>query len=351
MVDDSFDTHRMSFLARLPLARSRPWVGYAVAAVLSLLAWWIRAELEGWLPDGFPYLTFFPAVILTAFFFGLGPGVFSALVSGLAAWYFFIPPFHSFALEFNAAVALGFYAFIVTVQVLLVHWMQRSNASLLEERRRTLELAETRSVLFNELQHRVGNNLQMVASLISLQKRRLTDETAIGALDEASRRLGLVGRIQRQLYDPDGAQLGLATYIDQICRDVIAASGLDSIEYDFTSDGDTILPPEKAIPTALVVAEALNNTIEHGFGTVGGGKVSVAVGPTSEGMAVTIADDGAGLPAGFDVTTTDSLGLRIARTLAQSLGGRFDLFGAPDGRGTIARLEIGDALNPALVAA
>lgn len=338
------------FLVRLPLAQDRPWIGYAVAILLSAFATWLRMEIADWLPPGFPYLTFFPAVIITAFFFGLRPGILAAVLGFLAAWYWFIPPAGSFNLDFNTVVALAFYVFIVTVDVMLVHWMQSANCDLLIERRRTLELAENREMLFRELQHRVGNNLQMVSSLISLQKRKLTDDSAKAALDEASRRLGLVGRIHRQLYDPAGSQLSLAAYIDQISRDVIAASGRDNLTYAFDAQSDPALPADKAIPTALVVAEALNNAIEHGFGAGNGGHVIVTVAPAEEGVSVTIADDGKGLPDGFDLEASDSLGLRIARTLAQSLGGRFSMMAAPVGRGTVARLDISLA-EPAAAAA
>ncbi|WP_120717413.1 sensor histidine kinase [Tsuneonella amylolytica] len=334
------NTGHVPFLSRLPLEQDRPWIGYGVALALAVLAWWVRWEIGEGLPPGFPYLTFFPAVIVSAFFFGLRPGIVCAVLSGLAAWYFFIPPVDSFALSFNSALALAFYVFIVTVDIALVHWMQNANCDLLIERRRTLDLVDTREMLFRELQHRVGNNLQMVSSLIALQKRQLTDDAAKAALDEASRRLGLVGRIHRQLYDPAGAQLSLAAYIDQISRDVIAASGRDNLSYEFVKESDPALPADKAIPTALVVAEALNNAIEHGFGAGEKGHVIVTVAPSDAGVSVTIADDGKGLPDGFDLETSDSLGLRIARTLTQSLGGRFTMAAAPVGRGAIARLEI-----------
>lgn len=328
------------FLARLPLAQDRPWIGYVVAILLAVGAAILRWEIGDGLPPGFPFLTFFPAVIVSAFIFGLRPGIVCAVLSGLAAWYFFIPPLGSFGLDFNSALAMAFFAFICTVDITLVHWMQRANCDLLIERRRSLDLVANRELLFQELQHRVGNNLQMVSSLIALQKRQLTDDTARAALDEASRRLGLVGRIHRQLYDPAGAQLSLAAYIDQISRDVIAASGRDNLTYAFEANADPILPAEKAIPTALVVAEALNNAIEHGFGAGGGGHVIVTVAPIESGVEVTIADDGRGLPDGFDVEASESLGLRIARTLAQSLGGRFTMTASPVGKGAVARLEI-----------
>lgn len=311
-----------------------------MALLLTFLAWAVRFQIGDGLPPGFPYLTFFPAVIVTAFFFGPGPGSLCALLCGLLSWFFFIAPFGSFELHFNSALALGFYIFIVSVDIALIHWMQVANRDLDAERRRSIALKDNSEVLFTELQHRVGNNLQMVGSLISLQKNRMSDEGARAALEEASRRLGLVGRIQRQLYDPGGAQVSLAAYIDQICRDVIAASGRPGLGYEFVAAADTVLPPDKAIPTALVVAEALNNAIEHGFGASEGGQIVVTVAPYDGGIEIVIADDGVGLPDGFDLAQAESLGLRIARTLAQSLGGRFTMSAVPMGTGTVARLEI-----------
>ena len=332
-------------VTRLPLAREAPIIAYAAATGLWLTALSLRWVFEGTLPPGYPFMTFYAPVIAAVFFFGLGPGILVAALSALSSWYLFIPPFGSFGLGFGPGVALTFYAGTVCIFITLTHWMQRANATLDIERRRGLELARNRELLFKELQHRVGNNLQMVASLIALQKRRVTDEAAKAALDEASRRLGLVGRLQRQLYDPAGAQLSLAAYIDQVCRDVIAASSSETVDYEFTSLSDAVLPPEKAIPTALVVAEALNNAIEHGFAKAGSGKIVATVAPADGMVEIVIADNGVGLPTGFDVNLSESLGLKIARTLAQSLGGSFTLTASPVGQGTVARLLIASDLT------
>lgn len=75
-------------------------------------------------------------------------------------------------------------------------------------------LAATRELLFRELQHRVSNNLQMVAALLTVQRRKIADPEAKLALDEASRRLGVIGRISRQLYDPTGAGKDLPAFLD-----------------------------------------------------------------------------------------------------------------------------------------
>lgn len=327
-------------LARLPLLANRPLIGHGVAVLLTLLALVLREGLRDVLPPGFPYLTFFPAVIVSAFFFGLWPGVTASVLSGLASWYFFIPPENSFALGYASAVALAFFVFIVTVDISLVHWMQGANKALLEERQRSLELAENRTLLFQELQHRVGNNLQMVGSLIALQKRRVEDEQARALLDDAANRVAAIGRVQRSLYRPHGEQLGLRDFVDQVCRDAIASLGREDIAYRIGGDALARLHPDKAIPTALVITEALNNAVEHGFGTERGGVIELAVQVEPSRVAITIEDDGAGLPEGFDLDNSNSLGLRLSTTLARSMGGNFTLRNRAVGRGTAARLEI-----------
>ena len=70
-----------------------------------------------------------PAVIITAFVCGLDPGSLSAVLCGIIAWYFFIPEFNSFAINTQGLVALGFYVFVVTVDVALIHLMTNTTIS------------------------------------------------------------------------------------------------------------------------------------------------------------------------------------------------------------------------------
>jgi K+-sensing histidine kinase KdpD len=191
-------------LERLPLARAHRWQGYAAALALSLVALTARWGLGDAFPPGFPFLTFFPAVVLSGFLFGRGPGILSAVLCGLLAWYFFIPPAMSFALVPGAGLALGFYVGVVSVDLLLIDWMQRGTARLRLERERSQMLAERSQLLFSELQHRVSNNLQMVGAVLALQQRSVSDPAARQALADAGGKLQTIGRIQRQLYDHSG---------------------------------------------------------------------------------------------------------------------------------------------------
>lgn len=331
-----------SLAERVPLLRGRPLIALALTVALCVVGLFTRWAADPLLPPGFPYVTFFPAVILASVLFGARAGLVAGMLCGLAAWYWFIPPV-GFGWGFGTGVALTFYVFVVVTDLLLVHWMQRANRRLAAERERSARLAETRELLFRELQHRVSNNLQVAAALLSLQRRKVAQPEARAALDEASRRLALIGRISRQLYDAGGGTRSLRTFLEPLCHDVIDACGRPGVSLAVHADADLALESDHAVPVALIVAEAISNAVEHGFAGRETGRLDVALRRAGDGTIVEVRDDGHGLPPGFALDGSDSLGLRIAVTLAAQLGGRFTLEqgGEPGGeRGTLARLAL-----------
>lgn len=323
-------------MARLPLAGD-----LLVALVATAFATLLRWAIDGLLPGGFPFLTYFPVVLVTAFILGTRAGIVTAVLSGMTTWYLFIPPFGSWELERAGLVAMLFYAFITSTEIALVHWMQRSNHALVAEREANLRLAETRELLFRELQHRVSNNLQTVAALLTVQRRQLADEGARAALDEAARRLQTIGRISRQLYDPSGAGQNLDRFLQDLTRDVIETSNGDRVQHEVVGETGASIAPEAAIPLALVVAESIANAIEHGFTKDQQDcRLQIRLKPViNERLTIEVEDNGRGLPDGFDLASSDSLGLKIATMLAGQLGGKFSLQPAPT-RGALARLEL-----------
>jgi len=304
----------------------------------------LREIADPLLPPGFPYVTFFPAVIVTSFLFGVRLGSVSALLCGLLAWYFFIPP-AGFELTNATAFALAFYVFVVATDLALVHWMQAANRQLAAEREVNRSLADTRELLFRELQHRVSNNLQVAAGLLTMQKRHLTSPGEKTALDEAAGRLALIGRISRQLYDQSGTAQPLVPFLSELCMSVIEASGRPDVTITIAGDETLRLIPDAAVPTALIVAEAVANALEHGFADGRSGRIEVrAEHDANSGPRITVHDDGRGVPADFKAETSTSLGFRIATTLARGQGGSFHL--APQA-GTLAKL----LLPPSVLAA
>lgn len=328
------------FVERLPMLPDRPWLACGLTLLFCLAALGVRLLAAPVLSPGYPYVTFFPAVILPCFLFGIRPGIFAALLCGVLAWYFFIPPERTFHFDADTGIALVFYAIVCTIDIALVHWMQRANYKLAVERERSDALAENREMLFRELQHRVSNNIQVVAALISLQRRNVGDESARKALDEASRRLAVIGRISRALYDPDGQRIGVRAFIDALADDILEAAGRRDVALDMAVDEDIAFHPDAAVPLSLVIAETISNALEHGFAGGRSGRISLSLSrPAGDRLLLEVADDGLGLPEGFSLEDADSLGLRIATALAQQLGGTFALHSG-ETRGTTARLDI-----------
>lgn len=322
------------WLDRFPIARDAPVLAHLAALVIIAVGIAVRFVVADALPPGYPFVTLFPAVIISAFLFGLSPGLVAGVVGGAAAWHWWIPHGAPGA-AVGAAFAMGFYTLVIGTDLVIIHWMQRATERARRQRAVSDRLAETRNLLFHELQHRVSNNLQVAAALLTLQKREVADGHARAALDDAAGRLGLIGRISRQLYGAEGDARSMSVFLESLARDVVAASGRDGVTCTVEVDDRVPLGTEAAVPIALVVAEAIANAIEHGFADRETGHVRIALHPGGrDGDAahrLLVEDDGRGLPEGFEIRETNSLGLRIARMLAQQLGGELSLDGREGG--------------------
>lgn len=313
-------------------AESLRW-GVAAASFAAELI--LRFLLQETLPPGFPFLTFFPAVIVTTYLAGLWPGIAVAGASDLAAWYFFLPPFRSLALDPSTALALAFFGFVVGIDIAIIHVMKTALERLRRERERSQRLAESRETMFKELQHRISNNLQLVSALLALQKGMVRDDQARRILDEAAARLGLIGKIHRQLHDPAGQQLAVGEFLAQLCDDVVKAAGAGAIVCRVHAE-PLSLSPEQTIPLALIVTELVSNALEHAFQDRVGGTITIDLARATDDLAsLTVTDDGAGLVPGFELAALTSLGLHIVQAFATQLGGKFEM---ASGDGTICRV-------------
>ncbi|ACA19180.1 signal transduction histidine kinase [Methylobacterium sp. 4-46] len=292
-----------------------------VAAFAVALA--LRFALDGILSSGFPFLTFFPAVIITTFACGPRPGTVCAVLSGVAAWFVFLTPRFSLTLTGESALALALFAFIVGVDILVIASMQSVSERLQREKEVSHRLSEQQRVLFQELQHRVANNMQFVASLLALQRRQAAGDPqrALLALDEARTRLETIARIHRRLYDPDSLDRPVGEYLQEICSDLIATAGAGEIVCRVEIE-PLRLDLSRLTTLSLLVVEVVTNALKHAFPPGGPGTITIRLDRLGAGRArLTIADDGRGLSAGFDRQVGSRLGFRIVQSLAAQLGG------------------------------
>ena len=320
------------------IAPRRPAFRWTFAATAFVLAAVLRFWLDPYLPPGFPYLTFFPAVALTAFLTGTLPGTVVAALSFVVSWYFFIPPFDSFAIRPQTGLALFLFALVVTVEIGLVHLMRRALRRLASAEAAAQEMARSRTLMFAELQHRVSNNLAVVSSLLAMQRRQVSDPDAVRALDGAVARVNVVSRLSRLLHDPQAQEVDFGSFLRAMVPDAVEAAGIGERVAVSVRAEPVILPADRAVPLGLVATELLSNALEHGFPDGRPGRIEISLVQSDPGRALlTIRDNGAGLPEDFDLGRSRSLGLLIARQFAGQIGAELSM--ANDGGG-VSRLEV-----------
>jgi len=308
---------------------------YVLGAGLFLLAFALTTS-SSWFRSHYPYLGYFAASLLACFLFGLGPANLVAILAALAVYRTYSPAgilVTSTQTPFTAAMA-------VLILLAGANWMlgslKTSRDRLAAERERYARLAESRDVLYRELQHRVSNNIQIISGLLLLQSQAVSDKAAKRALSEASGRISLIARIQRRLHSAGGERAPFNLFASELLTDAIAAAGASAVALDIEG-GEQPLHEDQATPVSLVLLECVNNALEHGFAPETGGRVSVSLVQEGGHYVLTVTDDGKGLPDGFDPQTERSLGLKIVRTMASQLNGEFSMSALQ--RGVACRLR------------
>ncbi|HUK73091.1 MAG TPA: sensor histidine kinase [Streptosporangiaceae bacterium] len=199
-----------------------------------------------------------------------------------------------------------------------------------ELRRRERELL-TKDATIREIHHRVKNNLQTVAALLRLQARRIRAPEGRAALEEAVRRVGSIAIVHETLSHTPEDVINFDEIAGRVAMMAVEVAAPEARVAPRLAGRFGALPAAVATPLAMILTELLQNALQHGLGQLQGTiEVTAQRGP--ERLTVVVADDGAGLPAGFSLDTSTSLGLQIVRTLVVAeLGGRLQVLPRPGG--------------------
>jgi two-component system, sensor histidine kinase PdtaS len=218
--------------------------------------------------------------------------------------------------------------------------------------RRRDRLLLSKDAAIREVHHRVKNNLQTISSLLRLQARRLQPGEGKNALEEAERRVRSIALVHEILSREATDQVDFNEILPSLVRmaeDLISSEQPVSIGYDGEA-GE--LPAEVATPLAVILTELLQNAAEHAFpedapaawAAVGSStpatrlRVQVSLRRDDDKLRVEVRDNGTGLPPGFSVEQTTSLGLSIVRDLVGTqLGGTITMY---SDQGTVVELLI-----------
>ena len=206
-------------------------------------------------------------------------------------------------------------------------------------RRRDRELV-TKDATIREIHHRVKNNLQTVAALLRLQARRMDIPAAKSALEEAVRRVGSIAIVHEMLSQAVEEHVEFDDIADRLGGMVTEVGALGGQVVVRREGSFGVLASETATALAMVLTEVLQNAVEHGYTDEQSGKVVVSARRIVGRLHVNVEDDGVGLPEGFDLDSSTSLGLSIVRTLVESeLDGQLEVTSA-HGRGTRVSIDL-----------
>ncbi|UBF28337.1 PAS domain S-box protein [Kovacikia minuta CCNUW1] len=212
-----------------------------------------------------------------------------------------------------------------------------------------------REVLLKEVHHRVKNNLQVISSMLWLQAKAAKHATVFDALADTRSRLQAMALIHETLYESsDLGKLNFHDYIKRLAANILAANSTASSQINLVCRlQPTLLNLETAIPCGLLLNELVTNAVKHGFPNQQKGEICITleeiISPETESSpqlplisevgsptqnlerhsparyALTVQDNGVGIPDNLDLKQLKSLGLKIAYDLALQLRGNLEL--------------------------
>ncbi len=188
-----------------------------------------------------------------------------------------------------------------------------------EAEKRKDDLLLEKSILLQEMQHRVANSLQIIASILMQSARRLQSEETRLQLHDAHHRVMSVATLQRQLAGSGGGDVELRPYFTELCRSIAASMIHDprALAIEVTSD-NSVTKAGVSVTLGLIITELVINSLKHAFPSGRAGRIRVDYRSDGRAWTLSVADDGVGMHAG-SAMVKPGLGTGIVDALAHHL--------------------------------
>ena len=196
------------------------------------------------------------------------------------------------------------------------------------------ELLRQKDVLLEELQHRIANSLQIIASIILMKAKAVQSEETRLHLQDTHKRVMSVAAVQRHLHAPglDGA-VEVTPYLSRLCEALAASMIGDNRPIALKVVGDRgIVPSRQAESLGLIVTELVMNALKHAFAEEEiEGVITVGYEASGTDWKLSVSDNGVGKPDGVFAQGKSGLGTGIIKALAQQLDARVATLAGADG--------------------
>ena len=191
-----------------------------------------------------------------------------------------------------------------------------------------------KEILLQEVHHRVKNNLQVISSLMNLQRSFVSDPSLVQVLDESQARISTMSYIHESLYrTADFSSISFSEYLDRLSTNLVNSySKPDCTVYYNPTLSEVKLTLDKAIPCGLIVNELVSNVMKYAFKGRKEGNFNLSVKEVKGFVEIEVSDDGVGLPDDFEKRKDDSLGIYLVYALIEQLGGEIKIESSKEGR-------------------
>ncbi len=190
---------------------------------------------------------------------------------------------------------------------------------------RTAELQASNEIkenLLREVHHRVKNNLQITSSLMNMQKRKLTSQEAITAIEDSQARILAIALTHQKIYqEKDSKAVNLSEYLNDLMEHEKKISSSFSHQIDCP---DISIDLDTAVPLALIISELATNAVKHAFpdSTKYNELLIEVKRVNNEDVSLTMLDNGQGLPDDFDIKNAEGIGFEIIRALCRQISAK-----------------------------
>ncbi|MBW4660174.1 MAG: MEKHLA domain-containing protein [Drouetiella hepatica Uher 2000/2452] len=195
-----------------------------------------------------------------------------------------------------------------------------------------------KEVLLKEIHHRVKNNLGVVDGLLQMQARRSPHPQVVETLKESQNRIASIALVHEKLYgSKDLANIDFAQYIADLTAHLFDSYNTHSSQIKLITQIDDIpLDIDTAIPCGLIINELVSNALKYAFPKAQG-EIHVTFRQHEDQLiSLTVRDNGIGLPSGFNLKQTKTLGMSLIRGLVKQIQGTLEISG---GSGTTVTLR------------
>ena len=208
------------------------------------------------------------------------------------------------------------------------------------ERKRAEELIRVslkeKEVLLKEIHHRVKNNLQVISSILNIQSGYIDDKALKGVFMESQNRIKSMARVHEQLYQSkDFSAISIADYIRDLVRNIFDSYTRSSSLVEFKMDvEDKKLDIDTSMQLGLLLNELCTNTLKYAFPDGGRGKFMVEFKSVdNDNYLLLVGDDGVGLPKGFDIDKTNTMGFLLVKSIVEQIDGTLKIDQSSGGDG------------------